>query len=267
MNNELDDLRESISIPEERIQLTEILCIGSMLSSCIIDSSYRISDDWIAPLAFSGLGEKLASELQKNHKRLRPNDVKMAIFLQFGCADGLLIDPATDLDRLRRQLSSELLHGRIFFPYIFGRELHDSAARIYPARTSLDSKQTIRLLKELPIGVFQDGRTVVGPYGCTYSDIPRQADATTTVPGYLCSDAACDIVHYINLHTGNSAVARARHILADYLQKHYSQTADEHIPLIRDAMMMEYLPRSSSRHLTCLIYSQMVLARMNSGQL
>src|SRR5579862_9764491 len=173
MSNDLDSLRESINIPEKRIQLTEILCIGSLLSSCIIDSSYRLSDEWITPLAFTELGQRIVSELLKNHRRLKPNDAKMAVFLNFGCADGLLIDPATDLDRLRRQLSSELLGGRILFPYIFGRELHDAAARLYPARTTLDNKQTIKLLKELPIGVFQDGRTVVGPYGCTYSDAPR----------------------------------------------------------------------------------------------
>src|SRR5260370_25459181 len=133
--------------------------------------------------------------MTKNRKRLRPNDAKMAVFLQYGCAVGFLFDPATDLDRLRRQISSELLHGRILFPYIFGRELHDAAARLYPARTALDNRQTIKLLTELPIGVFQDGRTVVGPYGCTYSDTPRQADARTNAPGYLCSDAACAQLH------------------------------------------------------------------------
>jgi hypothetical protein len=252
MSDDLESLRESLNVPETRNQMVEILSIGALLSSCIIDSSYRLSDEWISPFAFTELGQKIIVELLKSHKRLKPNDAKMAVFLQYGCADGLLIDPSTDLHRLRRQMSSELLSGRIMYPYIFGRELHDAAARLYPARTTLENKQTIKLLKELPIGIFQDGKTVVGPYGCTYSDAHRQAEATHHVPGYRCSNEACDIVHSLHLSTGSSTASRARGILGNYLEKHYSQTADEHVPLIREAMMMEYLPESSFPRLNLL---------------
>src|SRR5205807_1222460 len=91
------------------------------------------------------------------------------------------------------------------FPYIFGRELHDLAAERYPERWSLDNRETVRLLRDLPIGVFQLGRIVTGPYGCTAAPHPRQLVARRIVPGYLCSDATCSDVHSLELSTSTTA--------------------------------------------------------------
>jgi hypothetical protein len=71
----------------------------------------------------------------------------MALFLSFGCADGPFISLDTDIDLLRKGLSVEIARGRIFFPYIFGRELHDKAVELYPEKTSLTHRQAITLLQ------------------------------------------------------------------------------------------------------------------------
>ena len=190
-------------------------------------------------MKLTSLGNKIVDDFLAEHKRVKPNDAKMAVFLQFGVADGLLVDTSTDIDALRQQISVELRSSHIRFPYILGRELHDAAAEMFPAITQLDNSQTIRLLNKLPIGVFQDGRTVVGPYGCTYSDAPREVSAGYSVPGYLCSDEACSAVHTIYLSTGDSSIMKARNLLSRYLEKHYSQADDENMRLIREAFEVD----------------------------
>lgn len=237
-------LQEVVNEPGSRIKLTELLAIKSLLSYCIIDRNYRLSDAWIRPLHFTKLGDETISDCTAHYRRLRPNDIKMAVFLTVGCTEGMFIDISTDIEALRQQISIETRQGKIRFPYIFGRELHDVAAELFPAQTRLDNSQTLRLLDQLPIGVFQVGRTVVGPYGCTHSDEPRQAGPSFSVPGYMCPDQACTSIHSIDLSTGDSAIARARGKVSQYIYKNYSKAADPHLKLISRATYLDMLSGS-----------------------
>ena len=244
MPDSITDLQDIISDPDNRTKLTELIGIIAFLHRCVIDRNYRLSDNWIRPLRFTSLGEQTIAACMTHYRRLKPNDVRMAVFLTIGCTEGLLIDISTDIDSLRQQLSVELRQGRIRFPYIFGRELHDAAAELFPAQMKLDNSQTIKLLDKLPIGVFQLARTVVGPYGCTYSDIPRSAGPRFSVPGYRCPDESCTAIHDITINTADSAISRARKKVSQYIEKNYSKAADAHVPLISRAFTLERLPIS-----------------------
>lgn len=240
MSDNVDELRELLADQASRVKFVDLVSFGILLSNCIIDRNYRLSDKWVEPMRFTALGEQTIDACINHYSRLKPNDAKMAVFLAVGCTDGVFVDISTDIDRLRLQLSSEVCQGRIKYPYIFGRELHDMAAELFPAQTRLDNNQTVRLLGNLPIGVFQAGRTVVGPYGCTYSDVPRQAYPDNEVPGYLCQDASCTAVHSITLSTGDSSIAKARSRVDQYISRTYSKMADPHIPLIRRAATLDF---------------------------
>lgn len=244
MTDSVNGLRQLISDRESRLKLTELVAIETLLTNCILASNYRISDDLVKPLRFTPLGEQTISACMSTYKRLKPNDAKMSVFLTIGCTEGMLIDISTDLEALRQQVSTEVRQERIRFPYIFGRELHDVAAELFPEQTKLDNSQTIRLLNRLPIGVFQVGRTVVGPYGCTYSDVPRQLVPSRFVPGYSCPDESCTSVHKLSLRTAETAISRAREKAGQYIYKNYSKAADPHTPIIRRALMLEVLPIS-----------------------
>ena len=244
MSDSITDLQDIVSDPENRTKFTELIAIVSLLNYCIIDRNYRLSDNWIRPLQFTSLGQQTIDACMVHYKRLKPNDVRMAVFLTTGCTEGLFIDISTDIDSLRQQISTEIRQKRIRFPYIFGRELHDVAAELFPAQTKLDNSQTIKLLDKLPIGVFQLGRTVVGPYGCTYSDMPRSAGPRFSVPGYRCSDESCAGIHKINISTADSAISRARGNVSKYIERNYSKAADAHAPLVRRAFKLELLPIS-----------------------
>ena len=245
MSDSVSSLREAVNDPEQRLRLAELLAIVSLLRRCIIDHSYRLSDDMICPMRFTAFGQKTIDSCMKAHSRLRPNDVKMAVFLVTVCTDGMMVDLSTDLEALRQQISREILRGKIKFPYIFGRELHDTAAKLFPARTRLDNRQTIQLLNQLPVGVFQEGRTVVGPYGCTYSDVPRQAGSTVYVPGYRCPEESCTSIHRLELSTADSSIQKAEKLLRQFMEKNYSQSVDEHLPLLSRAITLEVVPTAS----------------------
>ena len=235
MSDSVNELQEIVCDPEKRIKLTELMAIRSLLDNCIIDHNYRLSDNWIQPLRFTALGQQTIDACLGFYNRLKPNDAKMAVYLTSGCTEGLLIDISTDIEALRQQISIEVRQRRIKYPYIFGRKLHDAAAELFPAQTKLDNGQTIRLLDTLPIGVFQSGRSVVGPYGCTYSDMPRQAGPRYSVAGYRCPDESCAGIHNIALATADSAISRAVRKVRQYIEKNYSKAADAHVPLINRA--------------------------------
>lgn len=243
MPDDINDLQEIVCDPEKRVKLTELLAIRSLLDNCVIDRNYRISDNWIRPLRFSPLGEQVIDACLRHYNRLKPNDAKMAVYLTIGCTDGLLIDISTDIEALREQISIEVRQRRLKYPYIFGRELHDTAAEFFPAQTKLDNGQTIRLLDNLPTGVFQQGRTVVGPYGCTYSDIPREAGPQFSVPGYRCPEESCMGIHSIILSTADSAISRAQKKVRQYIDKNYSKAADPHVSLIGRAFTLDVLSK------------------------
>jgi hypothetical protein len=224
------------------MQLTEILGIIVLLGRCIIDANYRLSDDWTEPIKLTRLGDEIVRRCSSKHSRMKPNEARMAVFLEFGCASGLLVDLSTNIDRLRAKISSEVVGRHIHFPYIFGRELHDAAAESFPERTSLNNRQTIQLLRKLPIGVFQEGRTVVGPYGCTYSDMPRQLAPSRHVPGYLCSDETCSAIHTISLSTAAGPISKARTWVSDFIEQNYSDAEDEYVSIVHDAVARDLLP-------------------------
>jgi hypothetical protein len=242
MTDSVAELREMLEHSDNRRQLGEIIAITTLLRRCIIDQAYRISDDWIRPIVFTELGREVIASFTEDHRRPKPNDVRMAVFLEFGCARGLFAELATDIEALRQQLSKEILRRQILYPYIYGRELHDAAAELFPQRTRLDNTKTLRLLRALPIGSFQEGFTVVGPYGCTHSDVPRQLSPSTQVPGYLCSDESCSAIHGLSLSTADSSITRTQDLVAEFIERNYSPTADEHVEVVREALIREILP-------------------------
>src|SRR6266516_4295559 len=112
----VSEFRLSIQDDNLRSDITEIISITSLLSNCIVDKNFRLSDEWIRPLKFSDLGEEVIQKAMEVNRRLKPNDAKMAVFLRFGCASGLLVDFSTDIDGLRSQMSSEILNQHIRYP-------------------------------------------------------------------------------------------------------------------------------------------------------
>ncbi|MBO0898133.1 hypothetical protein [Arthrobacter sunyaminii] len=111
-----------------------------------------------------------------------------------------------DLKRLSAAISSEIESGALMFPFIFGRSLYDRAAELFPEeRDYLSHEDTLRLLDDMPAGVFQSGRYLLGPYGIRERKFERRMPPTTSIPLQHCADTACAIVHRVQLTTSIEA--------------------------------------------------------------
>ncbi len=239
-NDALTRLSESLSVPELRRNYIEMLMLGSLLQGSVIDYSYTLPDTMVAPIQLTELGSEVFAKVRTERPKLKPNDIKFGIFLEFGCPGGVLVEPTTDITALRGALSVEILKQKVLFPYIFGRELHDAAAAAHPEKNELTPAQSVALLKSLPVGVFQQGYTTTGPFGCIEADTPRLLESRITVPGYCCSDATCNEPHPLHLNTSNappriSPANKARQYVGDLLKRQYSSAEDPHARLIGEA--------------------------------
>jgi len=227
-----------------RRSMIELLNISSLMRGCVIDKTYTVPDTLVAPLHLTVLGREVFDAVHADRPRLKPNDIKFALLLVFGCPAGLFVEPTSDLDAMRRGLSVELKKQKILFPYIFGRDLHDAAAEAYPEKYELGLEETIKLLKGLPPGVFQEGYTTTGPFGCVEADVPRYLYSDVNVPGYYCSDATCSDIHGLALKTADgptkiASVNKTARYVGDYLRRQYGSVEDGHARLVRDASQIE----------------------------
>ena len=132
---------------------------------------------------------------------------------------------------------------RVQFPYVLGRELHDQAATLFPEKTRLNNTESVKLLSNLPQGVFQMGRSTVGPFGCVESEHFRQLPSARTVPGYLCDRKSCSDIHQIDLETLEKApINRALKHLGDYVLEYHNDSVSKIEAMIADEVSREMRP-------------------------
>jgi hypothetical protein len=111
-------LRVGLQDPQTRASIIELLTTGGLLHNCIIDKNYRISDRLVSPIRLTPLGHEIWRGCLDKNRRLKPNEAKLAVFLRFGCPDGLLVDLGSDIDTFRRIISEDVRARKIQYPYI-----------------------------------------------------------------------------------------------------------------------------------------------------
>ncbi|MFJ7624213.1 hypothetical protein ACIQYZ_36110 [Rhodococcus erythropolis] len=214
----LDIQKLSAWSSEDQEWLVDLLGLVGLLKKCIIDKQYRISDSWVNAISLNQVGNEHVERLRA--KRHKPNESKMVVFLRIWSGDSLFVSRETDPDALRKLLSEEILNGKIRYPYVFGRLASDLIFEKFPGMNSLTAAQTKILLDELPLGVFQEGRTVVGPMGAFRSRSFRAIPPPFhEVYGYLCSEAHCLVLHPVDISTGESSVSKAQNRLDEILDR------------------------------------------------
>lgn len=234
------ELEEIVADSNARAHLIDVIDIGRLIERCVIPETYRLSDDFARTLGLSALGEQIVEAVAAAPGRTKPNDLRMAVFLSVACSEGLLIDPETDLEAIRTALSAEVEQRRLLYPFIYGRDLHDLAVERFPKKVNLSWRDTVSILHDLPIGVFQNGTFTVGPFGCLRTVERRQLLPDYRAPGYLCEDVTCGSIHPINLSTSQSSISKTRSKVAAYIQENHAGSIDENKRLIHEAGLREY---------------------------
>jgi len=191
-----------------------------LLGDCIISDSYVVPDEVNTAIKLTESGHAVLDRLTRKDK-VNAKDARLMCALTLGHVELFVDIDNTDLDRLVKVLHAEVLERKIQFPYVWGRDLYDFYALTYEQEKDvLTNDETLKLLRDLPVGVAQYGPFTVGPYGLRRSLSSRGIHGRRRVAAYHCAIPSCHTIHPVMLQTGQgAAINRDREKLEDHLQQ------------------------------------------------
>lgn len=200
-----DELARRYPDVEWREKLIDILDLVDLLHECVLGEGYKISDALNESVKLSDEGRAVQTELTTKHE-VPAKESRLLCLLRTVYEQPLISVEDTDIDELCAALSAEIAGRKILYPFVFGRELYDRACELFEEeRPNVGYLETMSLLADQPIGVFQSGRFIAGPYGVVKSSERRRAGGGRRIPLYHCSDVSCSAVHRTHISTDYSA--------------------------------------------------------------
>ncbi|MEV1283785.1 hypothetical protein [Modestobacter sp. NPDC049651] len=188
-----------------RENLLEVTALVGLLHNSIIDDTYKPSDELNSAIALSSIGDKVAVHLQRRES-VPTKEARLLCLLVTAHEDPLIDVDRIDIGKLSQAISGELLKGTLLYPYVFGRQLYDRFADLHEEeRHHLLLDETIQLLQDQPIGIFQERFWITGPFGLLWSDQVRTLSVERWVPLRHCVDLTCDAVHQVHLDSSDEA--------------------------------------------------------------
>lgn len=209
-----------------RRKYLDLSYVRAFFGQCVLKPDYKIPDHLNGAFVLSEYGKRIHQQLTTKHK-VNAKDARIICFLEFEWLDLLIDVDATNVDTLIQSLSQEILQRRIFFPNRYGRELYDKAAqRSLEESPILGYTDSVELLKDATIGVYQLGNLVVGPFGVLRSKQKRWLAPSRHVPLYHCSELTCDHVHSTYFSTDDSSEILERRDITAILNEHSELPSD-----------------------------------------
>jgi hypothetical protein len=212
---------------EWRERFIDLISLVDLLRDCIIEASYRPTEDLNAAIALTDVGIQVSRDMITK-ETVNAKDAHVLALLGLVHIDPLIDVTAVDLERLQSAISAEVVSGALKFPLVWGRLLYDRATELFKEeRDYLNHFDTLRLLEGTPQGVFQSGHFLVGPFGVIRRPHFRRIGPATSVPIQHCSDPACPRVHRVQLTTSaDAAVNRGRPALNKVLDAINDEPSD-----------------------------------------
>ncbi|MHA7284477.1 hypothetical protein [Arthrobacter sp. TMS2-4] len=214
------ELAERYADKTWRDRYLDLSDLVSLLRDCIIESNYKVSDELNGAITLSASGRKVRDQLITK-EQVNVKEANVLTLLGLVHIDPLVDVMNLDFDKLELAISNEIKSKALSYPLIYGRDLYDRAAELFTEeRDYLRHDDTLKLLKDLPQGVFQAGKYLIGPFGLIKCSHLRLRYATTTVPMQHCSDHSCPSIHRVQLSTSYDAgVNRNRRALNKILDQ------------------------------------------------
>lgn len=204
-----DELLDRFPEATWRSKYVALMDVFDLLTECVIGHDYTIPDAMSDALHLTEEGSKLFDQLVRKEK-VPPKEARLMTALTVGHRELFIDVEATNLDDLVASVSKQLQDLRIRLPFVHGRMLYDVFAELFPTeKDTLSVAETFDLLDALPIGVFQHGEYVSGPFGLLKARTKRNIPASRRVPAFHCEQASCDVVHGANLTTSQEALINA----------------------------------------------------------
>lgn len=191
--------------PEWRARLLRLDYYTSFLRHCILAPAYKIPDDLNTAISLTDFGSRVSQDLITKHD-VHAKEARLMCLLELANVQLLVDIDGTDLDAVRTSLTEQIAGRRLLYPLRFGPALYQRAADLFDdERDTLTYDDTIRLLEDQPIGVFQLGEHALGPYGILESRQSRWIRPTRRLPLYHCHDRACRLIHHTTLWADENA--------------------------------------------------------------
>jgi hypothetical protein len=200
-----DELFALYPDPEWQSRFVELARLVDFLSGSILQEKYKIPDELARIVHLTDHGNIVMNKLITKND-VPPKEARLLCLLRLVHREPLVDLDRTSLEEVRLFIDRQVKDRHLLFPFVAGRDLYDRAAELFEeARDTLSHADTLRLLDGLPIGVFQSGPFVSGPYGLLRSLESRWFRPRKTVPMYHCSDLTCGAIHRTRLSSDYSA--------------------------------------------------------------
>ncbi|MRJ77590.1 hypothetical protein GEV29_13675 [Aeromicrobium sp. SMF47] len=196
-----DELLELYSDDPWRSSVSEISRLVEFLSDCVLSEKYKIPDSISKVVHLTEHGNRVMQRLITKNQ-VPAKEARLLCLLRMFHLEPLIDFAATDVEQLRVFIDSQVKDRSLLYPFILGRDLYDKAAELFEeTREVLSHRDTLELLSDMPVGVFQSGPFVSGPYGLVRSTESRWFGPTTLVPMYHCAELTCGRIHRTRLST------------------------------------------------------------------
>ncbi|AQA03906.1 hypothetical protein BVC93_17375 [Mycobacterium sp. MS1601] len=223
----VEQLKVTYSSPAWRKKFVDFCDLMELLADCTIADSYTVSDELNTAIKLTDVGTSLVLKLTSKDK-VKTKDARLMCALTIGHAELFVDIDNIDIESLVQAIDASLTKNLIRFPFVWGRDLYDAYASLFEdEREYLNNEETLRLLDQLPQGVFQYGAFTVGPYGLHRSSSSRTIAASRRIPAYHCSRTTCQQLHPVLLQTGRNATIHQDRDKLDNLLEATKQEASE----------------------------------------
>lgn len=198
-------LQEKYADSEFRKAFAELFALRWFLNDCLVASGYKPPDAFGDAISLTATGKEWVPRMQAAIRDISPPEINLALFIKFFHHELLIDVNTTNPETIRRVLDTEIVGGRIRYPWVYDRLLYDRFFDKFSGPTEeLSYEETRELLENTPQGVFQVGDVVVGPFGVLNSSCHRFLPSLLHVPLWHCSDPSCGAIHPVVLSTGQS---------------------------------------------------------------
>ncbi|MBY0205152.1 MULTISPECIES: hypothetical protein [Paenibacillus] len=201
--------------------IIDLYQISIILRNSIISSEYVPPISLDNSIVLTSQGEEWVGKIREGISNITIQEIKLAMLINFHNKEFLIDISKTDFEKVFEIISQEIISGMIRFPWIYERLLYDKFFELFPHKPdSFTFEETQQILTDTPVGVFQRGQIVIGPYGILRSKQKRNLPIKYSAPMWHCSDITCSTIHWVHFKSqyAYSAISKASSLISKNLE-------------------------------------------------
>jgi hypothetical protein len=201
----VDELKAAHSEPAFQAKFIALMSLQSFFRELIFTDSFQVGEAMNDHIVLTEYGERVYEKLRKDQDDYEDHEIKFGLFLKFYHEELLVDVERCDLKSVRNEMTKRLHNNDLMSPWVYDRLLYDKYFDEFEETdTALTNSDVKKLLTGTPIGVFQIGKTVIGPFGVLESSDFRYLPPFKSVRLWHCSDPSCQAFHAVDLKEGGT---------------------------------------------------------------